>query len=334
MVMMLNRRQFLATLSLIGAAGLFRTPRAVAADGPPETTAIRLARSPTICVAPQYVAEEMLRAEGFTDLRYVDTLAPDVPQAVARGKVDFSLAYASQFVATIDAGEPVTLLAGVMVGCFELFAKEGIHSIAELKGKTVGVQALGSTPHVLLTVLAAHLGLDPVNDIHWVTDPNVKPIELFVQGKIDAFLGFPPEPQDLRTRHIGHVLVNTAMDRPWSQYFCCLLAGNPEFVRKYPIATKRVLRAVLKAADLCATDPAGAAQRLVDGRFTPRYDYALQAMRELPYDKWREYDAEDTIRFYALRMHEAGFIKASPQKIIADSADWRFLTELKRELKA
>jgi NitT/TauT family transport system substrate-binding protein len=246
MVMMLNRRQFLATLSLIGAAGLFRTPRAVAADGPPETTAIRLARSPTICVAPQYVAEEMLRAEGFTDLRYVDTLAPDVPQAVARGKVDFSLAYASQFVATIDAGEPVTLLAGVMVGCFELFAKEGIHSIAELKGKTVGVQALGSTPHVLLTVLAAHLGLDPVNDIHWVTDPNVKPIELFVQGKIDAFLGFPPEPQDLRTRHIGHVLVNTAMDRPWSQYFCCLLAGNPEFVRKYPIATKRVLRAVLK----------------------------------------------------------------------------------------
>jgi NitT/TauT family transport system substrate-binding protein len=268
MVIMLNRRQFLATLSLIGAAGLFRTPRAVAADGPPETTAIRLARSPTICVAPQYVAEEMLRAEGFTDLRYVDTLAPDVPQAVARGNVDFSLAYASQFVATIDAGEPVTLLAGVMVGCFELFAKEGIHSIAELKGKTVGVQALGSTPHVLLTVLAAHLGLDPVNDIHWVTDPNVKPIELFVQGKIDAFLGFPPEPQDLRTRHIGHVLVNTAMDRPWSQYFCCVLAGNPEFVRKYPIATKRVLRAVLKAADLCATDPAGAAQRLVDGRFT------------------------------------------------------------------
>jgi NitT/TauT family transport system substrate-binding protein len=334
MAMMLNRRQFLATLSLAGAEGLFRMPRAVAADGPPETADIRLARSPTICVAPQYVAEEMLRAEGFTDLRYVDTLAPDVPQAVARGKVDFSLAYASQFVATIDAGEPVTLLAGVMVGCFELFAKEGIHSIAELKGKTVGVQALGSTPHVLLTVLAAHLGLDPVNDIHWVTDPNVKSIELFVQGKIDAFLGFPPEPQDLRARHIGHVLVNTAIDRPWSQYFCCLLAGNPEFVRRYPIATKRVLRAVLKAADLCATDPAGAAQRLVDGRFTPRYDYALQAMRELPYDKWREYDAEDTIRFYALRMHEAGFIKSTPQKIIADGSDWRFLNELKRELKA
>jgi NitT/TauT family transport system substrate-binding protein len=329
-----SRRRFLTTVSLAGVAGLVLPRRARAAEGILETTTIRLARSPTICVAPQYVTEELLRAEGFADIHYVDTLAPEVPEAVARGKVDFSLAYASQFVASIDAGEPVTLLAGVMVGCFELFSKEGIRSIAELKGKTVGVQALGSTPHVLLTVLAAHLGLDPVKDIHWVTDPSIKPIELFVQGKIDAFLGFPPEPQGLRARHIGNVLVNTAVDRPWSQYFCCMLAGNPEFVRKHPFATKRVLRAILKAADLCATDPAGAAQRLVDGRFTPRYDYALQTMRELPYDKWREYDAEDTIRFYALRLREAGFIKSSPQKIIADGTDWRFLDELKRELKA
>jgi NitT/TauT family transport system substrate-binding protein len=329
-----TRRSFLTTLSLAGASSFVRIPSTLAAEGPPETTVIRLARQPTICVAPQFVAEELLRVEGFTDIRYVDTLAPEVPEAVARGKVDYSLAYASQFVASIDAGEPVTLLAGVMVGCFELFGKEGIRSIAELKGKTVGVQALGSTPHVLLTVLAAHVGLDPVKDIHWVTDPAIKPIELFVQGKIDAFLGFPPEPQDLRARHIGNVLINTAVDRPWSQYFCCMLAGNPDFVRKHPVATKRVLRAILKAADLCATDPVAAAQRLVDGRFTPRYDYALQTMRELPYDKWREYDAEDTVRFYSLRLREAGFIKSSPQKIIADGTDWRFLDELKRELKA
>ena len=115
-------------------------------------------------------------------------------------------------------------------------------------------------------------------------------MQLFVDGKIDAFLGFPPEPQELRARKIGHVIVNSAMDRPWSQYFCCMLAGNREFVRKYPVATKRVLRAILKAADLCATDPERAARQLVDGGFTQRYDYALQTLSELPYDKWREYD--------------------------------------------
>jgi NitT/TauT family transport system substrate-binding protein len=56
-------------------------------------------------------------------------------------------------------------------------------------------------------------------------------------------------------------------------------------------------------------------------------------MRELPYGRWRDYDPEDTIRFYALRLHEAGMIKMSPQKLIAQASDWRFLTELKRELK-
>ena len=180
--------------------------------------------------------------------------------------------------------------------------------------------------------MAANVGLDPVKDVRWVTSGD--PLELFTQGKIDAFLGFPPEPQELRTRNVGHVIVNTAIDRPWSNYFCCMLAGSQDYVRKYPVATKRVLRAVLKAADLCAVDPARAARRLVDGGFASRYDYALQTLREVAYDRWREYDAEDTIRFYALRLHETGFIKSSPQKIIADGTDWRFLNELKRELKA
>jgi NitT/TauT family transport system substrate-binding protein len=113
-----------------------------------------------------------------------------------------------------------------------------------------------------------------------------------------------------------------------------MLAGSTDYVENYPVATKRVVRAILKATDLCASEPARAARMLVDGGFTPRYDYALQTLQEVPYDKWREYDAEDTMRFYALRMHEAGLIKSSPQKIIADGTDWRFLNELKRELKA
>jgi NitT/TauT family transport system substrate-binding protein len=134
-------------------------------------------------------------------------------------------------------------------------------------------------------------------------------------------------------RHIGHSFVNSALDRPWSQYFCCLLGANREFVRKYPVATKRVLRAVLKTADLCAADAPRVAQWLVDRGIADRYEYALQTLNEALY-KWREYDPEDTLRFYALRLHEAGLIKSSPQKIIADGTDWRFLDDLKRELKA
>ena len=181
---------------------------------------------------------------------------------------------------------------------------------------------------------AAYVGLDPVREIDWVISPEAAPKELFAEGKIDAFLGFPPEPQELRARKVrGHVVVNSSTDRPWSQYFCCMLAGNRDFVRKNPVATKRAMRAILKATDFCVTDPAAAAQRMVDRGYTTSYDYALQMLQEVPYNKWREYDPADTIRFYSLRLREAGMIKSSPNKIIADATDWRLFNELKRELK-
>ena len=158
-------------------------------------------------------------------------------------------------------------------------------------------------------------------------------MRLLAEGKIDAYLGFPPEPQELRARKIGHVVVNSGRDRPWSQYFCCVVGGNREFVKKHPVATKRAVRAILKAASLCALEPERAARMIVDRSFTQRYDYALQTMKEISYGKWREYDPADTIRFYALRLREAGMIKSTPQKIIAQGTDWRFFNELKKELK-
>jgi NitT/TauT family transport system substrate-binding protein len=329
-----TRRRFLTTLSLAGAAGIV-PPRRTLAAGPLEITTVRLLRAPAICHAPQFVAEQLLYAEGFSEVRFIDAPSTvEVNDAIARGRIDFNLHFASQFVSAIDGGAPITILAGVHVGCFELIANDTVRTMNDLKGKSVGVEKLGSSTHLFASVMAAHVGLDPMKDIHWVTDAAAKPSQLFVDGKVDAFVGTPPEPQELHARNIGHVVFNSSVDRPWSQYFCCMLGGNQEFVRKYPVATKRVIRAVLKAADFCATDPVRAAQGLVDRGVTPRYDYAFEALRAISYDKWHEYDAEDTIRFYALRMHEAGMIKSTPQKIIADGTDWRFLNELKRELKA
>jgi NitT/TauT family transport system substrate-binding protein len=344
-----TRRRFLTILSLAGAAGLLRVPPVLAAEGPLETTAVRIAKaSPkppdganieaavygdSDCWAPEYLANELLYAEGFTDVRNVETTPPS-SVALGRGEVDFAMGYGSVFVSAIDAGQPITVLAGVQVGCIEVFARAGIHTIADLNGKRIGIQNLGSSAHVLLSIMCAQIGLDPTKDIHWISGQSVSPLALFVDGKIDAYLASPPASLDMRARRIGHVILNTTVDRPWSQYFCCMLGGNREYVLKYPVATKRVLRAILKAADFCAAEPAPAARRMVEGGFTPRYDYALQMFNEVLYDKWRDYDPEDTMRFYALRMRDAGFIKSSPQKIIAENTDWSFLDELKRELKA
>jgi NitT/TauT family transport system substrate-binding protein len=258
-----------------------------------------------------------------------------VADMIAHGEVDFGRDFAPAHLMAMDGGAPITILSGVHVGCFEIFGKDEIRTIGDLRGKTVGVAVYASAAdRPLLTIITSLVGLDPAKDIHWVTDPLLRPMDLFVEGKIDAFLAAPPALQEVHARNIGHVILSSITDRPWSQCYCCLLATHAEFARKYPIATKRALRAILKAADLCASEPKKVAQLLVNLGYTTRYDYALQALSEIRYDVWRDYDPEDTLLFYALRMHEAGLLQSGPQKLIGEHTDWRFLNELKRELKA
>ena len=336
MTIIQTRRGFLGGIAAAGAAGLVHAPSILAAEGKLETKTVRLPQSMALCVAPQDLAEEFLRAEGFTDVRYLP-LPPNAntPEAIDRGMIDFGMNYAPVQIAGVDRGIAMTLVAGVLVGCFELLVRSEFHGITDLKGKTVGIQAFGSFDHWFLSIIAANVGIDPHADIHWVTASGpVPPKQLFIDGKIDAFLGFPPDTQELRGRGIGRSVLNSSLDRPWSQYFCCMLAGSNDYIRNHPVATKRVVRAILRATDFCASEPAAAAQRLVDGSFAKNYDYALQTMHDVVYDKWRDYDPEDTLRYYALRLRELGFIKSTPQQIIAGGADWRFLNELKRELKA
>jgi NitT/TauT family transport system substrate-binding protein len=332
MRMMQSRRGFVASAA---AASLLGGAPAFADEEPSETTTIRIGKTSSICLAPAYVADEQLRAEGFTDVRYLPAAGgPSAAAMVGRGEIDVHASFAGTLVYHLDKGLPLTALAGVNVGCYELFAYEPIQTIRDLKGRRVGIQTLSSSAHLYLSIIARHVGLDPHTDIEWVTTPDGNAMELFAEGKTDAFLAFPPEPQELRARNVGRVILSTVADKPWSQYICCTLFANRTWVREHPIAAKRAVRAMLKAADFCAAQPENVAQRLVEGGFTKRYDHALQALREIPYRAWRDYDGEDTMRFYALWLHEAGMIKSNPNKIIAEGTDWRFLNEIKRELKA
>ena len=143
--------------------------------------------------------------------------------------------YAPGLILAVDEGLPLLGLGGMHGGCYELFGSTRVQSVAELRSRTVAVATS--------------------------------------EGKVDAVLGFPPEPQEFRARKIGHALINTTADRPWSQYFCCFATGNRDFVRKHPVATKRALRALVKAVDLCAAEPAKVVRELVDPGFLQDHDY-------------------------------------------------------------
>lgn len=331
-----SRREAVKRLgALASAAGLLGlTPRSVMADPAPETTRIRLVKA-SLCVAPMYLAEDLLRAEGFSEVQYLDDDPGEIgtSKLVATGAADLNMSFGLTTLVRVDAGEPVVLLAGVHAGCYELFATDRLRSIRELRGHKVAIPGFGSTHHVFLSVIASYVGLDPRREISWVILPDEEAKRELAAGRVDAYLGFPPAPQELRAKRVGRVILNSSTDQPWAQYFCCMVVGNREFVRRNPVATRRALRALLKATDVCATEPARSAQFLVDRGYTDTREYALRTLTDVPYGRWREYNPEDSVRFFGLRLHEVGMVRSTPQKLIGQGTDWRFLNGLKRELK-
>jgi NitT/TauT family transport system substrate-binding protein len=232
---MQNRRRFLQTgfsmaaAGLAGAAALTRARRSVAEEAPPETTALRLPQYPATCLAPLYILDDLLRDEGFTDVRYVPNPGT-TSEIFALGEADFTQDFSPVAIGPIDAGAPMVMLAGVHSGCFELFARESIRRIGDLKGGKVGVPWAGEAQQVIVSIIVANIGLDPAKDISWVVHGPRDPAELLAKGEIDAFLTVPPWAQELHARDFGHVILNSTLDRPWSQYLCCMLIGHADFV--------------------------------------------------------------------------------------------------------
>jgi hypothetical protein len=143
-----TRRRLLGGLTLAGTVGFLGLyPRPVAAEPPLETTRLRVHHSLSLCLAPQYVAEELLWGEGFTEVHYVThEEAGGLYPALASGAADLANDFAPVLLMRVDAGDPITILGGLHVGCFELFGTERVRAIRDLKGKRVAVRGLGLPP--------------------------------------------------------------------------------------------------------------------------------------------------------------------------------------------
>lgn len=331
----ITRRDFLSGASALTAASILGMPDIASAEPAPEIKTIRLVDVPAICLAPMYVAEELLRTEGFSQIEYVKMESATDVNVVVDGQADMFMWDLPGIIPMIDRSTSLVVLSGVHAGCYELIGNDSVRTMHDLRGKTIAVNSFGAGDHVLISSILAYVGMAPDTDIRWIGGAKFgDAMEMFVAGEADAFMGFAPLPQLVRKMKIGHVLVNTAQDRPWSQYYCCAVAANRDFTERYPVATKRALRALLKAADICATQTTRVARYLVERGFEPRYDIGLDVLTSLPYKRWREANVEDTIRFHALRLHEVGMLKTTPNELVSRSVDRRYLDEIRRELKA
>lgn len=325
------------TATLLAGCGSGTRSRGTAAvEGPPETTRIRLPKIVLTTVAAQAVAWDFLKEEGFAEVEYVDPGRPETLfSKFAAFEFDMFLYPAPMAVTRIDAGDPITVLAGVNAGVFQVVGAEAIKSLRDFKGKTIATSGPGQPDHVFLAVTLANVGIDIRTDITVLTRPHSEAARALAAREVEGMVSYPPFIHELRVRGVGHVVLDANVDRPWSQNFFSMVAVHREFMTHNPIATKRALRAILRAADVVAKDPDRGARAMVDRGLVG--ENLFEATRaELPailYDVWRRYDPADTLRFYGLRLAEAGFIQSTPEQIVARGTDFRYLDELKQELK-
>ena len=252
----IDRRDFLAQSAALAGTALLPFSNSARAEAPPEVNKIRLVHTPGICLSPQYLAEEFLRLEGFSEIEYVESPTTFPANFVASGQADFTQDGVTSLLPLLDAGKPLVALSGVHSGCYELFGNGHVKSVADLRGKTIAIPEFGSSEHTFMASILGYIGIDPRKEVKWVKGATgMDAMTLFMDGKADAILGFAPQPRDLRAKKIGHVILNTTQDRPWSQYFCCVVVARREFVAQNPIATRRALRAFLKSADVCSNEP-------------------------------------------------------------------------------
>ncbi|MBI5075783.1 MAG: ABC transporter substrate-binding protein [Nitrospirae bacterium] len=333
-----SRREFLGGLALTGAAAaLGWRPEAgtAAVEPPPETKTLRFHRGMPACWAPIYVAEPLLREEGFTDIQYVFGHQTEVGKMFGEGKFDLNVGFSAKTMYNLEHQPyPLKFLSGLHAGCYALIGSTRTRSVRDLKGRTVWAGAIENDgPHLFFSSIVSYVGLDPRTDVNYIWVDKDEAIRLFRNGKIDAFMSFPPGAHELMREGIGHLLIDTNVDKPWSQYFCCMVAGHSDFIKKHPVATKRALRAILKANDIVARDPEMATRILIEKKVIKESDYphTLPELKHIPYNKWRDYNPEDTVRFYALRMRDIGMMKSNPQQFMDQHTDWRYLKELKKE---
>jgi NitT/TauT family transport system substrate-binding protein len=206
-----SRRSFLVSASVLGAASLLSRARMAAAEPSPEVKKIRVVHTPAICLAPEYLAEELLSLEGFSEVEYVTLKHSSTTDLLVENLADIDAFAPPNMLPYLDAGKPLVALAGLHGGCYELFANERVRAIRDLKGKRVAVSSMQGLEYYYVATMVAYVGMDPRKDIKWVDAQSFDGMmDFFIDGKADAFLAFPPQPQNLRAKNVGRVIVNTA----------------------------------------------------------------------------------------------------------------------------
>jgi NitT/TauT family transport system substrate-binding protein len=257
------------------------------AAGAPGLTKIQVGYVGLTCEAALFVAQEkgFFKEEGL-DAEFTRYDWATYRDAIALGKVDITYHLLMFLLKPIEQGADLKITAGVHKGCLRVQTSisGGIHAIADLKGKRIGVPGLGTPPFVFATRVLANNGIDPARDITWRVFPASELGLALQMGEVDAVGSGEPVGTLLESQGKVRDIFANATTPPYNDEYCCVVVCNGKFVSQHPGLAAGATRAILKASKWVQANPVIAAQISVDGKFVAvNVDLDALALSKLQY---------------------------------------------------
>ena len=181
-------------------------------------------------------------------------------EAIATGKADAGVGMALRWLKPLEQGFDVRITTAIHGGCMRLLTKSGtgVTTLADLKGKTIGVSDLAAPDKNFFAIRLAKLGLDPLTDVDWRAFPaDLLPVAL-QKGEVQAFTLGDPLGWVIRDRD-GLTEVATNLDGEYAHRACCVLGVRGSLIRDDRPAAAAVTEAILEAQEFVTANPDEAA---------------------------------------------------------------------------
>lgn len=303
-----------ASALVLAAATLFTSCGSGSKPAAGASNKVRVGYIGLTCEAPIFTAYEkgFFKEEGL-DVTLVKCEWANYKDVLALGGFDVTHHLIMYFLKPIEQGLDVKFTGGIHRGCLRVQALTNgkINSIADLRGKRIGVPGMGTPPFIFANrVLGAH-GIDPGKEISWLVFPAGELGLALQKGEVDAVADSEPIGSLLLADGKIKNVADQATDAPYKDEYCCAVLVNGKFLAANPKAAAAATRALLKGAKWVEKNPAAAARMSVEKKYlASNPELNTVAIGNLKYAPSVS-GAETAVKSAAAEMKRAGMLSST-----------------------
>ena len=222
------------------------------------------------CEAPIFSAVEngYFKEEGL-EVELVKCEWSKYKDVLALGGYDITHHLIMYFLKPIEQGLDVKITAGIHTGCLRVQAgmKGNIKTVADLRGKKIGVPGMGTPPFIFANRVLGANGIDAMKEIEWRVFPAGELGLALEKGEVDAVADSEPIGSLLLAQGLVRNVADQAKDAPYKDEYCCAVIANGKWLSANPKAAAAATRALLKGAKWVNTNPRIAARMSVEKKY-------------------------------------------------------------------